>query len=324
MTKQNKLAFLPTIQPATVEGGFTQSELSLMDECALKWNYRYNNMLQKDGDMAWPLFVGQAWHNFQQRWRESKGNLELTKIIDMPIIDKSIPRDTEFEKRLEYWSKVLPAYQQAYARLYKGEEKMDWFLIEKELSAEFLGFKIRGKIDLAQHKAPRFIRDFKSTASTWLMAPSGWHFKLQFMLYCWLMWKEFPEFVATPFDFQLDMMQKPALKETKADGSWAGHIQRVCLDVQKRAEEFYLSRETKKITVDQIKHFENHVLAPKIQRLALAMENPGVADSILTNPNTNACHMFNHQCEFFELCEKGWDAGIFFFVRRPTKHAELD
>lgn len=306
-----------SIQPSTKKDGVTQSELSLLDECALKWNFRYNNLLKKADFFNWNFFVGTAWHNFHQKWRESKGKLN-PKSFSPPEIPANIGRDSEFEKTLDYWSQVLPVYQVEYAKLYKEEATHDWVIIEKELSADYGGWTIRGKIDLASDK-PRFIRDFKSTASAWLITPDGWHFKLQFMLYCWLMVKNYPEWDKKPFDFQLDMMQKPALRQTKQE-TWPAHVQRVCNDIPARPE-FYMTRKSYVITSDAIKRFEQHVLRPKIERLELARNPANI--SIITNPNTNACNAYGNQCEFFNICEKGWDAGKFFFEKRAMKHEEL-
>lgn len=308
------------IQPTTLSDGVTQSELSLLDECALKWNLRYNNRLNRTDSFAWPLFVGSAWHQFQETWRKTKGVCDLTKAM-LPIIGKDVLRNADFEEELDYWTAVLPAYQLAYAKLYKEEATYPWLLVEEELTGEHLGFKLRGKIDLACDK-PHFIRDFKSTASAWLISPDGWHFKLQFMMYCWLMRANYPKFVGKPFDFQLDIMQKPALKQTKADGTPAGHNRRVYGDVLARPE-FYLTRKSYTILPEMIQRFEDNVLTPKLQRLALARDNPDEAGSIITNPNTNACNAFGNRCEFMDNCEKGWDVAKFFFTQRDKKHEEL-
>jgi hypothetical protein len=303
-----------SLQDRTISDGVTQSELSLLDECALKWNYRYNNRLHKADFFDWNFFVGTSWHNFQEKWRKGTN----PKSFAPPEIPKNIARNSEFEKTLAYWSEVLPAYQLAYAEMYPEELKHPWSIIEQELSAEFGGWTIKGKIDLASDK-PRFIRDFKSTSSAWLISPDGWHFKLQFMLYCWLMVKNNPEWGKKQFEFQMDIMQKPALKQTKQE-TWPAHVMRVCNDIPSRPE-FYLTRKSYVIVPDAIKRFEKFVLTPKIQRLELACNSDNL--SIITNPNTNACNAYGHQCEFFNICEKGWDAGKFFFEQRDVKHQEL-
>lgn len=312
-----------SLQQDTIADGVTQSELSMKDECSLKWNYRYNNRLVRADYFSWPLFVGASWHEFQDVWRKSKGVCDVTKFIMPPSCP--LPKDgrnSEFEQELEYWTHVLPAYQESYALIYKEEAKHEWKLIEAELQAEYLGFQIRGKIDLMS-EMPRFIRDFKSTASAWLTSPDGWHFKLQFMLYCWLVSKNFPEWAAKPFQFQLDMMQKPGLKQTLKDGSWAGHIRRVVGDVKTRAAEYYLKRTPHEIRPENIKHFEATVLTPKIQQWALVRDNSDETLSLITNPNTNACNAFGNRCEFYDICDKGWDVSKFFFLRREVKHQEL-
>lgn len=117
-------------------------------------------------------------------------------------------------------------------------------------------------------------------------------------------------------------MQKPALKETKADGSWAGHIKRVAADIKIRPE-FYLKRLPARIEPGAITRFEEMVLTPKIQRLLLVRDNPEETLSIITNPNTNACNLFGNRCEFFDYCEKGWNVAKFFFEKRAEKHQEL-
>lgn len=317
----NAPSFSPQVSLACVKDGFTQSELSMFDECQLKWNYKYNNRLKLVDQFDWAFWVGGAWHNFQETWRLMKGDIDLTKIAP-PELPPDLIRDSDFEKWYEYWMQVLPAYQMAYASIYKEEATMDWLIIEEELKAEILGYTIRGKIDLASEEL-MFIRDFKSTVSAWLISPSGWHFKLQFMTYCWLMSKNYPSWAKQQFKFQLDIMQKPGLKETKADGTWAGHIRRVCTDVKTRASEYYFSRQQTTILPEQIKRFEQNVLMPKITKIHLAIENPEIAVAIVTNPNTNACNAYGHQCEFFRCCEQGWDVGKHFFTQRKDKHQEL-
>lgn len=311
-----------SLQPDTLKDGVTQSELSMQDECSLKWNFRYNNRFNRADYFSWPMFVGAVWHEFQQVWREAKGNCDVTKFT-MPTSVKlpTSGRNSEFEEKLDYWQAVLPAYQETYALLYKEEATHKWELIEKELSAEYIGFKIRGKIDLMS-LSPKFIRDFKSTSSAWLISPDGWQFKLQFMLYCWLVSKNFPDFTKKTFAFQLDMMQRPGLKQTKVDGTPAGHIRRVIADIKSRPE-FYLRRTSYDIQPENIDRFETNVLLPKLQRFALARDNPEEGLSIITNPNTNACNNFGHPCEFYDICNKGWDVAKFFFLRREVKHEEL-
>lgn len=310
------------LAPSTLKYGFTQSELSLMDECSLKWNFRYNNLLKKANTFEWHFWIGQSWHEFQDAWRKSKGNCDVTKLtIPKGVELPTDGRDSEFEATLDYWTQVLPAYQETYARLYREEATHDWALIEQVVETEFMGFKLLGKIDLVSNK-PKFIRDFKSTVSAWLISPDGWHFKLQFMFYCWLMSKNYPAFTSKPFDFQIDIMQKPGLKQTKADATWAGHIRRVVSDVKARGD-FYLTRSSQQIQPENIQRFETNVLVPKLQRIALVRDNPEEALSIITNPNTNSCHAFGNRCEFYDVCEKGWDAGKFFFTNREIKHVEL-
>lgn len=308
------------LQPHTLSEGFTQSELSLMDECPKKWNLRYNNLLTQKGVFNWYHYVGGAWHMFQQLWRETKGGYNLDQGI-FPVIPKDVDRSGDFDKWVEYWNAIIPAYQREYARMYPEEATVDWMIVEQELSFEHLGFLIRGKIDLASAK-PKFIRDFKSTSSAWLISPTGWHFKLQFMTYCWLMAKNHSDWAKSQFTFQMDIMQKPALKETKADGSWQGHIRRVAADVKIRPE-FYLTRQSALVTPESITRFEEEVMTPKIQRLALCRDNPEETEALLMNPNTNACNSYGTLCEFFEICDKGLKAGQFFFEKRGAKHEEL-
>jgi len=318
--KMSDPIFSPHILRAeTLEDGVTQSELSMFDECAFKWNARYNWLLQRADHFPWPLFVGAAWHNFQEAFHKDP-NCDVTKFVE-PVIPGNIARDSEFEKWLDYWACVMPAYQQVYARIYEEERHHEWFIVEEELSANLLDFKIRGKIDLASETL-KFIRDFKSTASAWLTAPDGWQFKLQFMTYCWLMVQNYPKWGKKKFAFQLDMMQKPGLKQTKADGTWTGHITRVCNDIASRPE-FYFQRSSCDIFPEAIKRFEDEVLVPKLQRLALVRDNPAECESIILNKNTNACNSFGNRCEFWDICEKGWDVSKFFFQNREIKHQEL-
>lgn len=309
------------LQPRTLSEGITQSELSMLDECPKKWNFNYNNLLTKSGKFNWSFWVGTAWHTFQEHWRVSQGKIDLEMIQGNLTFSKDILRDTAFEKELEYWAGILPTYQKTYTKHFAGEEKLEYSLIEEELSTNFMDFKLRGKLDLVSDNL-RFIRDFKTTSSAWLISPNGWHFKLQFMFYCWLMSKCYPGWTDKPFDFQLDIMQKPNLKQTKADGTLQGHIRRICKDIETQPDKYFI-RETKQIFPENITHFERTVLLPKLERLALVRENPDAALSIITNPNTNACNAYGNTCDFFEICSQGWDAGKFFFEQRKHKHQEL-
>lgn len=306
------------LHPRTLSEGITQSELSILDECPIKWNFNYNNLLTKSGKFNWSFWVGSAWHSFQEHWRTN---------LQCPLNEHwgddnfyGINRDTAWEEEYEYWKGILPTYQKVYAKHFAGEEKLEYSLIEEELSTNFMDFKLRGKLDLVSDNL-RFIRDFKTTSSAWLISPNGWHFKLQFMFYCWLMSKCYPGWTDKPFNFQLDIMQKPNLKQTKKE-NLQQHIQRVCKDIQDQPEKYFI-RETKQILPENIAHFEKTVLAPKLERIALVVENPELALPIITNPNTNVCNTYGYQCDFFEICERGWDAGKFFFEQRKYKHQEL-
>ncbi len=310
----------------TISDGFTQSELSLLDECALQWNFRYNLRLEKIDTFNWNFWVGGAWHKFQEMWRKTKGNYDPLK-VDAPEIPVNIARDSKFEETLDYWMNVLPAYQQTYAKFFKGEEKLEYSIIEEHLhyAAPGFDFELRGKLDLAKFDKKgknSFICDFKSTSSAWLISTEGWHFKLQFMLYCWLVTKCHPEWKKQQFDFKLDMMQRPGLRQTQKE-NWAQHIARVVKDIPDRPDH-YFRRDSFLITPDAIDRFEQTVLIPKCQRIALVIDNPEECVSIITNPNTNSCNKFGNLCDYFNICEKGWKAGRFFFEQRAVKHKELE
>ena len=308
----------------TFTEGFTQSELSLFDECALKHNFRYNNLLERQDTMNWYFYIGDAWHTFQQKLRQAKGNIDFN-ICYFPEIPPNVTRDNVFEQQLDLWNNIMPAYQAAYAKLYAAELADDFFIIEKELSVKFNGFTIRGKVDLASNKKGNvFIRDFKTTKSAWFLTKEGWHFKLQFMLYSWLMLKCYPEWRQFPFfNFQMDIMQKPALKQTKNE-TWPAHVQRVKADIFARAEEHYFDRQTAPMTPEAIDRFEKEVLIPKVNILNLIFENRDDMLPVITNPNTNACNAFNTQCEFFHICDKGWKVARGNFSLRNAKHQELE
>lgn len=310
-----------SIRPETLTEGFTQTELGTMDDCARKWNLGYNNKLERKDFFDWNLWIGELWHTFQHSWRSTKGKIN-PKIVEEPVIPKNIARTSDFEQELDYWMNVMPTFQEEYIKFYAGEQKLDYLILEEELSAEFLGFKIRGKLDLVDAKK-RFIRDFKTTSSAWFIAPDGWHFKLQFMVYCWLMSKNHPEFTKDVFEFQLCILQKPALKKTDKE-TWPQHIQRTKADIQKRPE-FYFQRKPAIIEPKMIRHFEETVLTPKIMLIIGAQEQEKITGDqyILSNPNTNHCNAYNRKCQFWEICEKGWESGKHFFVERDKKHREL-
>ena len=311
---------LYTIRKETLAGGVTQSELACLDGCPMKWNLRYNNLLQLRGAWSWQMAVGNAIHEFMRdRYRGLDADTEKVR---WPEIGEDVYRSNEWEMEYTFWNGVIVAMQRAYVRRYKEEETtMEYDIVEQIVSREFMGFNLIGLIDgkgtcLVDSK--QFIKDHKVTTRPDLMAPMGWDMMFQFMFYSWLCE---PMLKGETFDFILNVLRKPALRQTQRE-SYEGFVRRCSLDIIKRPD-FYFVREPRPITRGAIRRFEEYVLKPKLQRLKLVRDYPELAYPIITVPDTNNCFSYNQLCEFYGICKNGWDIESYEYTQRPAKHTEL-
>lgn len=308
---------LNLVNPASLKQGITQSELSCKDSCSLKWNLEYNNLVEKPGEWSWTLEFGTGIHEYlDKRYSGEEADPAVARWAEP---GEDVMRDGEWEKNLTYWTAVMVSLQQAYERHYRSEiETMDIIAAESTVEREFMGLLLKGKIDLRAvdlAKDKHFMADHKTTSRPELMAPEGWDMRFQFMFYSWLTEPLMPK---ETFDFMMNILRKPALRQTKSE-TWDAFCRRIKSDILKRPD-FYFMRLAVPISKTKIKHFEKTVLVPKLELYKRAIENEG--DVSIRNPNTNNCFMYNAPCRFLPYCRNG-DVELFQYQQRKTKHVEL-
>lgn len=326
-----------TFNPANMELGFTQSELSTMSNCGMKWNLLYNHCLKRQGEFSWPLVVGDAFHDGMEQMYATRGQMCTLKDFRYPIDVILTPTQRSEE---EYWRQIttilLTTYQQYYHQDFT-EFEYDVEDIERTIDLDYQGFKLRGKIDLIFRPAAKqsvYIMDHKTTSRIDPNTAAGWDFRFQFMFYLWCAWKS----GMVPRDqlggFYINAVKKPQLKR-KANGSESleAFVERCRLDIVTDPDKYFY-RERLPLTDGALEHFETIVLAPKLARLQLitkGLQQEGSVSilksaqkAIALDMNTDHCQFYGKPCEFLDLCRHGWDAHGFQYTQRETKHEELD
>lgn len=300
-----------------LEDGITQSELTVLDDCKMKWNLSYNNLVTRRGGWNWPIEVGSAFHYFAESFYKSilnKSDCDPSVIVmDKP--DEDVLQDSDFEQKMEYWTGVLGAMQRAYTKLYQNDLKLiEPEIIEQVIVREYRGYTFTAKIDLTG-KSPQTRRlqmDHKTTSSINDIVEDGWDFRLQFNFYPWMLAE-----TQMPDTFIINAIRRPALKQTKAELHRA-FINRIANDINARPLD-YFRRESVPINPAKIKHFQETVLDPKIDFINRAASYP----ELLVNKNTNHCRAYHTTCGFLPICRTSWEAEQFQFKIRDTKHVEL-
>lgn len=290
--------------------GVTQSELSAMDDCIMKWNLGYNNLVVRKGRWNWAFVVGSALHDFFEKFYRGEGDANMIS-IEAPGEDVLI--DSKFEEQRDYWMGVIGAMQRAYARKYADDLTLfEPEIVEEVVTREYRGMKFTGKLDLAA-RGPNgmFIMDHKTTSNVTALTEDGWDFRLQFQFYPWLLEH------LKPTKFTINAIKKPLLRQTKTE-THAGFVNRVAKDIATRPEE-YFKRDSMPINRAKIKHFQDTILDPKISRFEIARKHP----EILLNRNTNTCTKYGGVCEFLPICRNGWELEQFQYEKRENKHEEL-
>jgi len=316
--------------PANRELGFTQSEISTLSNCGMKWNLLYNHCLKKTGTFSWALVVGDAFHDAMEQLYRNRGQGFVLKEFKFPI-DVILTNNQKAEEH--YWRQVLQAMIEAYVIYYKDDFSR-WIYtdsdVEEEICIEYMGFKLRGKIDLRFEPAPNrglHILDHKTTSKIDAEVTAGWDFRFQFMFYLWLDWKS----GRNPRGFYTNAVKKPQLRR-KNNGTEPVEefAQRVRTDMIQEPEKYFY-RDVLPISSGALKHFEDVVLAPKIARLQILEDSdskyfhsaPEAQKAIALDMNTDECQRYGAPCQFIDLCRHGWDQHGFEFTQRPAKHEEL-
>lgn len=318
---------LDRMNPRTIAEGFTQSEITLYDRCAYKWNLRYNNGIYSPGKFEVYNLFGHGFHRFCADFYRG------VQEIDTPVIE--IPEDiaitTQIEDERDYWQAILEAACQAYLHYYKSDHKFyevqDGDCIERhtEYTIKLRGHKIRlrGVIDMiALHERKPAISDHKALSMINSATVHGWDFKFQFMFYIWLARKALDykavRFIANGF-------QKPTLR-LKKDENHEQFVHRVAQTVLTEPSRFFY-RETMHLEKGSLEHFEQTVLMPKLHRIARMMDSNLDADLteiLFHDKNTETCHAYNKTCEYLGICKYGIDNELPNYAVHEHKHQEIE
>ena len=312
-----------TISPRTLSDGLTQSEISTFGDCAQKWNWRYNNRLEATGSFAFYFMVGHAFHEFLEQFYATKGKRCNVATLQF---EEGVISSADDLLKLEYWNHVLPAMLKAYAIYYKNDfEKWEILQIEEEVSVEYRGFRLRGKIDLRHREADgEYIDDHKTSASLKKEVVAGWDFRFQFMFYLWLKWIQNPKTKIR--GYYINAVKKPELR-VKKNESIPEFAQRVFEDMVSEPDKYFY-REKFPITKGALQHFQNRVVDPRLTLIEVAADPTTpkkLAEAIMTNKNTSECQKYTGApCPFIHLCRYGYSENSHLYTVREQKHKELE
>ena len=313
------------IRPSIIADGFTQSELSTFGACAQKWNWRYNQLLDKAGTYSMALMVGTAFHDAMEQFYATKG--ARVNVATLQFEDHVIPSAEDLQE-LEYWNHVLPMMVKAYAIYYKDDfDIMEVLQIEEEVDVVWNDFRLRGKIDLRFNEPNGlFILDHKTTARLTRETVAGWDFRFQFMFYLWLKTIQKPEIKKELKGYWINAVKKPELR-VKKNETIPQFALRVFEDMVQEPEKYFY-RERFFVTKDLLEHFENQVVLPRINLIKAIADSKTprwLAEGILFNKNTDECqHYTGAPCPYIDLCRHGQDKMGFLYRQRDKKHMELE
>lgn len=285
------------IYKETFADGFTQSEIGTLDECAFKWNMRYNYRFQPDGYYRLPFMFGTAWHDVMETlFRDKKVKVPVLAFPENAVITEG---DQDKLTTLQF---MLDGMSKAYAQYYKDEIKnFKSLFIEEvvEVNYKYNGviIPLKGKIDRMDHLGTLF--DSKSTSMLRNDILAKWDLKFQFMFYCWLIVQKHG--LKKVRKFTVDAVKKPQIRINKGEPPIAFGRRVESALLCKPVDYFY--RSTIAVTAESMEHFEKEILEPKLERFLLMQDNPELR--MWENKNTDACHHFGETCPFFPVCAEG-------------------
>ncbi len=311
------------LAPETANDGWTQSEITTMDDCGQMWYWRYDQRLRKKGEFSWALVVGSCVHATLEQMYATKGARWSIPALIYP--EGTILTPTQMEKET-YWVMVIQAMMTAYAQHYQSDfERFVVDEIEEKVEVRFMGFIFRGMIDLRyrpQANDGLWIMDHKTTSRLNLQVTGSWDFRFQFMFYLWLKWKANPD--GAPRGYVTNGIKKPELRQGKKE-TVEEFAERVRVDMVHEPQKYFY-REKMPMATDAMMNFETNVLAPKIYRLQMLQgkDGPVPAATVAHNMNTNHCQAYGRPCEYIDLCRFGRDKMGFLYEQRGAKHEELE
>ena len=301
--------------------GFTQSEISMWDECAQKWCYKYYMRLDKPGLWSWPLAVGHLWHYLiEQGYKYDKWTDPVRPDFFDNEADKNVLKNKQWREKANYWIAIMQVLRDAYYRQHRGLPE-NFKAIEVTLKAKFAGFLFTGKADLIGIVAKESaLLDFKTCKQFSDKYDQGWEFKFQFLYYIWLYYREFGDILQK---FIIRMVRKGSLRQGKEESLEAFTLRQVN-DITNN-EDSYFKDYAFPVTQELLENFEKYVIFPKIQRIQLLQANPKVVFPIIAaNRNTNACFNYGSECEYLSLCKFGINKEMPNYTIRDIKHKELE
>jgi hypothetical protein len=290
--------------------------------CFQRWNWRYNQLLEKPGVIPFPLVVGSGFHDSMEQHYLTQG--ARVNVATLQFREFDVPSLADIEK-LSYWNHVLPAMIEAYRIYYKNDFiKWDILSVERDIDVEYRGFRIRGKIDLTfSDTSGAWILDHKTTSRITKEVVAGWDFRFQFMFYIWMLSKSPDE---PPLKgYWVNAVKKPELR-VKKNESLPEFAERVKQDMIIEPDKYFF-RDKFIVSKGALAHFEKSVVDLRLDLLEYVIANPSskLARSIIEQKNTDECQKFGGQpCPYIDLCRHGLDAMGHLYTSRPTKHEELD
>jgi hypothetical protein len=306
------------------EHGWTQSEITTLDNCGMLWFWRYGMMLDRVGLASWASIYGTACHSTWEEMYATKGKRWSPAPLIIPLASLSL----EQQSKRKYYEGILPVQMEAYANYWKDD--FQFFTVQKmELVLDHTlpnGIRLTGKVDLIFTLTDDglWILDHKTCARLDLKTVMGWDFRFQFMFYVWLAWRS----LGTNFKgYYVNAMKKPEIKQkVKQHESWEQFLARLGAEMCMEPEKYFY-RERLLMNQGSLEYFEEHVLGPKLHRIAL-LTNPDVSDSIknsiVKNMNTDYCQRYGGPCSYLPLCNHGFDLEGFQYQQRAVKHTELE
>lgn len=331
-----KLIYLPTdfeLNPDLAVEGFTQSEMQTLDNCAQRWNYRYNLMLERKGEFNWPTTYGSWMHASLEEWYMTKG-----KRFTWDPRYKNKTKNLSLQQRLEreYWEKLGQVQLEVYTSYYKNDHKVFdvmqggvEHIVDIDFKQDGWTFRLKGMIDLLLHHRGRnglFTMDHKTSSRLDRAVIMGWSFRFQFMFYCWLASKKWPKKKIK--GWMPNGIKKPELRWNPEKEGVDEHMQRVREDMLTNPDKYFY-REPLLFTKDAVAHFETFTLRPKLLKLKMLMDPKTpmeVKIALGRNMNSDYCVKYGakYACPYLPMCEKGEEVNKFLYQKREHKHEELE
>lgn len=314
--------------------GLTQSEMMTKMNCPRKWFLRYVLLKKKQGSFSWPLLFGDAVHRMLERYY--RGADVDAEVPDFRFEEDVLLRPDQTEEH-EYWrglARLMVLYHNKFWRRF--DDGMEILANEEEVSYEYRGFTLRGKIDLCIRPTPKdgiFPMDHKTSYIFDESVFAGWSFRFQFLYYAWLWWKVKGRY---PAGMYVNAIRKPGERRSKTKKETVqDFLDRIEANIKGDPWSYY-KRERLPFDRTTLQRFETYTLDPIITQYEMLqwiincrkeeIDDPttwGPLDSFLLSMNTDHCHAWNRPCEFLDLCAHNFEDHAGEYISMAVKHPEL-